>query len=160
MLATDPRPCAELGVTKPLHLLLAVSSFASVAYSAPKPLAAGKTFEGSEGDTTGTWRIVEGAVSGESFATTVPRNEFITTKKTFAKFEFRMKCKLAGTEGFVNGGIQFRSKRIANPPNEMSGYQADIGGVLSDAVILQGVWDDHFAGVGVVRCICQGVPTQ
>ena len=55
------------------------------------------------------------------------RNEFLATKKTFANFELRMKCKLVGTEGFVNGGIQFRSKRIANPPNEMSGYQADIG---------------------------------
>ena len=27
----------------------------------------------------------------------------------------------------MNGGIQFRSRRIADPANEMSGYQADIG---------------------------------
>jgi hypothetical protein len=31
-----------------------------------------------------------------------------------------------GTEGFVNRR-QFRSVRVAQPPNEMSGYQADIG---------------------------------
>jgi hypothetical protein len=27
----------------------------------------------------------------------------------------------------VNSGVQFRSVRVSNPPNEMSGYQADIG---------------------------------
>ena len=112
---------------KPILLLLCVSALATLAHAAPKPLADGKTFEGWEGDTTGPWRIVEGAVAGGSLETTVPCNEFLATKKSFANFELRMKCKLAGTEGFVNGGIQFRSKRIANPPNEMSGYQADIG---------------------------------
>ncbi|MFY8230194.1 MAG: family 16 glycoside hydrolase, partial [Opitutales bacterium] len=30
-------------------------------------------------------------------------------------------------EGFVNAGVQFRSQRATNPPNEMIGYQADIG---------------------------------
>jgi hypothetical protein len=38
-----------------------------------------------------------------------------------------LKVKLAGTEGFVNAGIQVRSQRITNPPYEMSGYQADVG---------------------------------
>ena len=38
-----------------------------------------------------------------------------------------LEYKLVGTEGFVNGGVQFRSVRVALPPNEMSGYQADIG---------------------------------
>ena len=27
----------------------------------------------------------------------------------------------------MNSGVQFRSVRIPNPPNEMSGYQADLG---------------------------------
>ena len=27
----------------------------------------------------------------------------------------------------MNSGVQFRSNRIPNPPNEMKGYQADIG---------------------------------
>ena len=112
---------------KPLLLLLSVSALATVAYAAPKPLADGKTFEGWEGDTAGIWRIVDGAFAGGSLETTVQRNEFLATKKAFGNFELRLKCKLVGTEGFVNGGIQFRSKRIANPPNEMSGYQADVG---------------------------------
>jgi hypothetical protein len=45
----------------------------------------------------------------------------------FTNFVLRLKFKLVGTEGFVNGGVQFRSQRIENPPYEMSGYQADMG---------------------------------
>src|SRR4029434_4516159 len=92
-------------------------------HAAPVPLFDGKTFDGWEGDTAKTWRIVDGAFVGGSLAATVPRNEFLATKKSFTNFELRLKCKLVGTEGFVNGGIQIRSKRITNPPNEMSGYQ-------------------------------------
>ena len=33
----------------------------------------------------------------------------------------------SGKSGFVNGGVQLRSKPAVNPPNEMIGYQADIG---------------------------------
>lgn len=112
---------------KPLLLLFSISAFATLAHAAPMPLSDGKTFDGWEGDTAGTWRIVEGAFAGGSLGTTVPRNEFLATKKEFTNFELRLKCKLVGTEGFVNGGIQFRSKRVANPPHEMSGYQADVG---------------------------------
>ena len=112
---------------KPLLLLLSISALATVVHAAPMPLSDGKTFDGWEGDTAGTWRIVEGAFAGGSLGTTVPRNEFLATKKTFTNFELRLKCKLVGTEGFVNGGIQIRSKRVANPPHEMSGYQADVG---------------------------------
>ena len=112
---------------KPLLLLLSTSALAYIAQAAPTPLADGKTFDGWEGDTAGTWRVVDGAFAGGSLGATVPHNAFLATKKTFTNFELRLKCKLAGTEGFVNGGIQFRSKRIANPPHEMSGYQADVG---------------------------------
>ena len=35
--------------------------------------------------------------------------------------------KLLGTEGFVNGGVQVRSQPAKNPPNEMVGYQCDVG---------------------------------
>lgn len=115
------------GIVKPLRYLLSITALTTLAHTTPLPLADGKTFDGWEGDTTGTWRIIEGAFVGGSLETTVPRNEFLATKKSFANFELRLKCKLAGTEGFVNGGIQLRSKRIANPPNEMSGYQADVG---------------------------------
>lgn len=99
----------------------------STVVAGPQPLSDGKTFAGWQGDTEKTWRIVDGAFVGGSLETTVPRNEFLATEKSFTNFELRLKCKLVGTEGFVNGGIQFRSKRIAQPPNEMSGYQADVG---------------------------------
>ena len=111
----------------PLLYLLALTALATIAQAAPKPLADGKTFDGWEGDTDGTWRIVDGAFAGGSLESTVPHNGFLATQKRFSNFELRLKCKLVGTEGFVNGGIQFHSKRIANPPHEMSGYQADVG---------------------------------
>ena len=112
---------------KTLPLLLALAAFTAILDAAPIPLFDGKTFDGWEGDTAKTWRIADGAFVGGSLEEKVPRNEFLSTKKTFTNFELRLKVKLVGTEGFVNGGIQIRSKRIATPPNEMSGYQADVG---------------------------------
>ncbi len=93
----------------------------------PVPLCDGKTFQGWDGDTDKIWRVQEGAFVGGSLQTTVPRNEFLATTRSFTNFVLRLKFKLAGTEGFVNGGVQIRSQRTKNPPNEMSGYQVDIG---------------------------------
>lgn len=87
----------------------------------------GKTFKGWEGDTQKTWRIHNGAIVGGSLTEMVPHNEFIKTTETYSNYHLRLKFKLTGTEGFVNGGVQFHSKRIANPDFEMTGYQADIG---------------------------------
>jgi len=91
------------------------------------PILDGKTFQGWEGDTNNTWRIAGGAFVGGSLTTTVPRNEFLATTRSFTNFVLRLKFKLVGTEGFVNGGVQIRSQRTKNPPNEMSGYQVDMG---------------------------------
>lgn len=96
------------------------------ALAAPVALFDGKTFAGWEGDTEKTWRIEDGAIVGGSMEGN-PRNEFLATKKEFRNFILRFEYKLTGTEGFVNGGVQFRSQRISEPPNEMIGYQADIG---------------------------------
>ena len=65
--------------------------------------------------------IVGGSLEGN------PRNEFLATLKSYKNFHLRLEYKIVRTSGFVNSGVQFRSKRIPNPPNEMSGYQADIG---------------------------------
>ncbi len=92
----------------------------------PRPLFNGKTFAGWEGDTEKTWRIEDGALVAGSLETTVPRNEFLCTTKAFENFELTLRFQLEGTEGFVNGGVQIRSKRIPNH-HEMIGYQADIG---------------------------------
>jgi hypothetical protein len=51
----------------------------------------------------------------------------LATPRRYRNFVLRLEYKLVGTEGFVNGGVQFRSVRVQQPPNEMSGYQADIG---------------------------------
>lgn len=94
--------------------------------AAPVPLFDGRSFEGWEGDTTKVWRIENGTIVGGSMDGN-PRNEFLATKKSYRNFILTLQYKLVGTEGFVNGGVQFRSKRIPQPPNEMSGFQADIG---------------------------------
>jgi HEAT repeat protein len=90
------------------------------------PLFDGRTFAGWEGDTNKTWRIEDGALVAGSLAVTVPRNEFLATTREYENFELQLKYRLAGTEGFVNGGAQFRSQRIPNH-HEVSGYQADLG---------------------------------
>lgn len=90
------------------------------------PLFDGKTLEGWEGNTEKVWRVQDGAIVGGSLEGN-PQNEFLAWKKPCRDFVLRFEYKLIGTEGFVNGGVQFRSKRIADPANEMSGYQADIG---------------------------------
>ncbi|MBL9209128.1 MAG: DUF1080 domain-containing protein [Opitutaceae bacterium] len=93
-------------------------------------LAAGQLFNGRDlfgwdGD-PGVWRVRDGVIVGGSMLGN-PRNEFLATKRTYRNFVLRLEYRLVGTEGFVNGGVQVRSVRIAQPPNEMSGYQADIG---------------------------------
>ena len=93
----------------------------------------GKNFKGWEGDTEGTWRIRDGEIIGGSLSGN-PQNEFLATTETFNNFHLRAEYKLVGTEGFVNGGIQFHSRRIPDPANEMIGYQADIGAGYSGSL--------------------------
>lgn len=92
----------------------------------PAALFDGKTFRGWSGDTSKTWRIVDGALVGGSLTETVPHNDFLCTTRSYGNFVMRLKFKLMGT-GFVNAGVQFRSQRLQNPAYEMTGYQADLG---------------------------------
>jgi pimeloyl-ACP methyl ester carboxylesterase len=92
----------------------------------PVPLFDEKSFSGWEGDTARTFRIENGTIVGGSLSETVPHNAFLCTTKTYSDFVLRLKFKLVGT-GFVNGGVQLRSRRLQDPPYEMSGYQADMG---------------------------------
>lgn len=87
----------------------------------------GRTFDGWIGDSEKTWRIENGEIVGGSLERIVPRNEFLRTTRSFRDFELRLQVKLTGTQGFVNSGIQIRSRPADNPPNEMIGYQADVG---------------------------------
>lgn len=104
-------------------ILLVLS--ASPASAEPRPLFDGETLAGWEGDEA-TWRVEDGAIVAGSLEVTVPRNEFLATEREFGDFELTLKYKLEGTEGFVNGGVQFRSRRIPGD-HEVVGYQADLG---------------------------------
>ncbi len=110
-----------------MKLLLALLSLVTAATAAPVSLFDGKFLAGWSGDTTKTWRIEDGCITGGSLTEKVPRNEFLSAQKTYRNFDLRLKFKLTGTEGFVNSGVQFRSVRMENPAHEMFGYQADIG---------------------------------
>jgi hypothetical protein len=92
----------------------------------PVPLFDGKTFTGWEGDTNTVWRIEDSALVAGSLTSKQEKNNFLATTKTYGDFELTLKWKLEGTEGFVNGGVQFRTGRIPNH-HEVSGYQADLG---------------------------------
>jgi HEAT repeat protein len=85
----------------------------------------GHSLDGWEGDRN-VWRVREGVIVGGSM-TGNPRNEFLASTRSYTNFVLRLEYKLAGTEGFINSGVQFHSVRVVQPPNEMSGYQADIG---------------------------------
>ena len=150
-----------------LSLALAVATLATGQAQGPKkPVALfdGRSFSGWDGDTKNTWRIQDGAIVGGSLTVQVPRNEFLTTTRPFGDFVLRVKFKLVGTEGFINGGVQFRSQRLEKPAHEMTGYQADLGdkywgslydesrrnktlvapdSKLIDEVLKRGDWNDY-----------------
>src|SRR5690606_2699919 len=71
-------------------------------------------------------RIEDGALTAGSLERKQEKNDFLATVKEYGDFELTLKWRLAGTEGFVNGGVQFRSKRIPDH-HEVIGYQADLG---------------------------------
>lgn len=109
--------------------LLGIISFAcqSPDSSGKISLFDGETFQGLEGDTVNTWRIVDGALVGGSLENTVPHNDFLVTEREYGDFVLTLKIKLTGSDGFVNSGIQFHSQRLVDPAYEMTGYQADWG---------------------------------
>ena len=111
----------------PKLLLAALASLLLPAFAAdPVALFDGKTFAGWQGNTTEVWRIEEGALTAGSLTKKQEKNDFLVTVKEYGDFELTLKWKLEGTEGFVNGGVQFRSQRIPNH-HEVIGYQADLG---------------------------------
>jgi hypothetical protein len=110
--------------------LLLLAACATINLSAaekakPVPLFDGKTFQGWEGDTAKTWRIVDGSIVGGSLGAPVPRNEFLSTARRYTNFVLHVKFKLLGGEK-ANGGVQIRTERIPNH-HEVMGYQADLG---------------------------------
>jgi hypothetical protein len=104
-------------------ILLLAATFAQ---AEPVPLFDGKTFTGWEGDTTNTWKIEDGAFTAGSVDRKQAKNDFLATTKSYRNFELTLEVKIAGSEGFVNGGIQFWSERIKDS-HEVRGFQADFG---------------------------------
>lgn len=89
------------------------------------PLFDGATLDGWEGNTN-LWRVADGAINGGSLTQTIKANDFLCTTSSSTNFILRLKFKLTGTEGFVNSGVQIRSRRIPNQ-SEVAGYQCDLG---------------------------------
>jgi hypothetical protein len=85
----------------------------------------GKTLNGWEGNTN-NWRVENGAIVAGSLDRKQPHNEFLATTKVFGNFDLRLEYKVEGSNGFVNGGVQFWSRRVPND-FEVSGFQADLG---------------------------------
>ena len=73
------------GSLEPPLILPTLALFAAALHAAPVPLFDGKTFDGWEGDTQKTWRIVDGAFVGGSLTEKVEHNQFLSTKKSFKK---------------------------------------------------------------------------
>lgn len=112
---------------RPLWLIVFfVLSVAACSEAAPVVLFDGKSFDGWEGDIGEVWRVEDGALTAGSLEKRQAKNNFLATRRSFSNFELTLKWKLQGTEGFVNGGVQFRSRRIPDH-HEVSGYQADLG---------------------------------
>ncbi len=84
------------------------------------PLFNGRDLTGWDGDTA-LWSARDGVLVGASPG--LKRNEFLSTERTYGDFMLKLTFRLAN--GLGNSGVQFRSDQL--PPNEMIGYQADIG---------------------------------
>ena len=93
--------------------------------AATVPLFDGKSLNGWEGDLK-WWRVEDGAIIGGSLQRQVPVNMFLATTHDYTNFIFKTRFKIAGTNGFVNSGVQIRSQRVPNN-TEMAGYQCDLG---------------------------------
>lgn len=111
-------------MTKLFLMAALAASAASPAVAAP--LFDGRSFEGWEGDTAHTWRIENESLVAGSLTQEQKENRFLSTRRQYENFELRLQWRLQGSQGFVNGGVQFRSARIPGH-HEMIGYQADLG---------------------------------
>lgn len=109
--------------------LLILGNFQSTALRAAEgdgiALFDGRTLNGWEGNTE-NWRAEAGAIVAGALDRKQPHNEFLATTREFGNFKLRLQYKIEGSNGFVNGGVQFWSRRVPNN-FEVSGYQADLG---------------------------------
>ena len=105
------------------------------------PLFDGETLDGWV-FTKGVWRVEDGAITAGSLEKKFPRNEFVSTEKSYANFELTLKIKCSGDPktGLINSGIQIRSARLPN--GSVAGYQIDCG-----AGWFGKIYDEHRRGL-------------
>ena len=109
--------------------ILLLALFSTLAHAAPKPLFNGKTLAGWEGNPD-LWSVQDGVITGKTTAEKpASGNTFLIWKGgdvTDFEITFKYKMKPGDDKGFVNSGLQFRSK-IVDPKNfVVAGYQADL----------------------------------
>jgi len=108
-------------------LLLALCPwlFALSLRAEPVSLFDGKNLDGWDFDPA-MWRVEDGLITGGSTTEKIKKNDFISTKKSYANFELKLKIKVSGDPktGMLNSGIQIRSVRDGTA---MAGYQVDCG---------------------------------
>lgn len=96
--------------------------------AAPVALFDGKSLDGWEirkGEEK-WWKVEDGMITGGSQAEQVPFNSFLASTKSYENFDLSYKIRLVKGEGFMNSGMQIRSKR-KDGDSEMIGYQVDAG---------------------------------
>jgi hypothetical protein len=86
----------------------------------------GQTFDGWENDLSGTFRIKDCAMVGGSLVQALPAARYLCTMRSYTNFILRLEFKVAGLDGLINSGVQFRSQRVSGS-QAVSGYQADLG---------------------------------
>jgi len=72
------------------------------------------------------WSVKDGMITGGSLEQPVPFNTFLSSEKPYQNFDLTFKIRLVKGDGFINSGLQVRSKRVKDS-GEMSGYQIDAG---------------------------------
>jgi hypothetical protein len=89
------------------------------------PLFDGETLDGWQGNTE-FWSVADGAIVGKCDGN-IPDNTFLISDGEYDNFVLKVKFRLVNHSG--NSGIQFRSERAPDAPEEnfvIKGYQADI----------------------------------
>ena len=89
----------------------------------------GKTLNGWDGDTK-YWRVENGNIVGEITPETLLKTNSFLVWKGGEPGDFELKASFKIAEK-GNSGIQYRSTKVADVPNALKGYQADIDGKVN-----------------------------
>ena len=94
-----------------------------------KSIFDGKSLKGWEGDTQ-YWRVENGNLVGEITPETLLKTNSFVVWQGGQPGDFELKGSFKITEK-GNSGINYRSEKVADIPNALRGYQADIDGAIN-----------------------------